>query len=77
MNFLEKVKKTSEHWNCFSKADVLGSFDFMTLTISLESLSIKDVNYLEKLLIEGSYKDEILDRNISYADFSHKCATQI
>lgn len=66
MNFLQKRKKTSERWNCFSKADVLGSFDFMTLTISLDSLKGDDFNHLGKLLSRGDYKDEILNRNLKY-----------
>jgi hypothetical protein len=66
MNFLQKRKKTSERWNSFSKADVLGSFDFMTLTISLDSLNVNDFNHLGSLLSRGDYKDEILNRNLKY-----------
>ena len=66
MNFLQKRKKTSERWNCFSKADVLGSFDFMTLTISLDSLNINDFNYLESLLSRSDYRDGILNRDLEY-----------
>lgn len=66
MNFLKKRKKTSERWNCFSKLDVLGSFDFMTLTISLDSLNINDFNHLGSLLLRCDYKDGILNRNLEY-----------
>ncbi len=66
MNFLQKREKTSASWNCFSKADVLGSFDFMTLTISLDSLDINDFNHLGSLLARGDYTDGILNRNLEY-----------
>lgn len=66
MNFLEKRSKTSEKWNCLSKADVLGSFDFMTLTISLDSLSINEFNRLVALLSRGDYKDGLLNRDLNY-----------
>lgn len=66
MNLFEERKDTSERWNCFSKADVLGSFDFMTLTISLDSLNINDFNHLGRLLVRGDYKDGILNRNLAY-----------
>lgn len=35
---LENLRKRSAPWNCFSKVDTLGSFDFWTLTVSLDSL---------------------------------------
>ncbi|WP_136253950.1 hypothetical protein [Onishia niordana] len=66
MNFKQKREKTSARWNFFSKADVLGSFDFMTLTISLDSLGMDDFNRLEGLLASGDYKDGVLNRNLEY-----------
>ena len=66
MNFYEKFKKTSEKWNCLSKTDVLGSFDFMTLTISLDSLNKDDFDRLGRLLSESDFQDELLNRNLSY-----------
>lgn len=66
MNFLQKRKKTSAKWNCFSKSDVLGSFDFMTLSISLDSLNINDFNHLMSLLARGDYEDGMLNRNLEY-----------
>lgn len=34
----ENFKERSAPWNCFSKVDTLGAFDFWTLTVSLDSL---------------------------------------
>lgn len=39
---LTKFKETSSRWNCFSKVDLLGSFDFWTFTVSLDSLLPRD-----------------------------------
>lgn len=65
MNFYEKFKSTSRKWNCFSKCDVLGSYDFMTLTISLDSLEKSDFEEFFKVLAEEDYKQSMSNRNIS------------
>jgi hypothetical protein len=71
MNFYEKLKKTSEKWNCLSKSDVLGSFDYMTLTISLDALYKDDFDRLGQLLSENNYKDEMSNQNLSYELYEH------
>jgi hypothetical protein len=46
MKNIEEFKKLRNRWNCFSKVDILGSFDFYTLTISLDSISPHDIKDL-------------------------------
>lgn len=38
-----EFRNARDRWNCFSKVDILGSFDFYTLTVSLDALSPVDV----------------------------------
>lgn len=69
MNFVEKLKKTSRRWNCFSKSDVLGSFDFMTLVVSLESLRIDDFNCFQGLLLAEGVKKSFIKRELQYDQY--------
>ncbi|MDM5181758.1 hypothetical protein PO883_31755 [Massilia sp. DJPM01] len=43
---IDKAKFSShrKNWNCFSKIDILGEFEFYTLAISLDSLNITEVD---------------------------------
>jgi len=40
----DNFKNTRSRWNCFSKVDILGSFDFYTLTVSLDSITSDEVS---------------------------------
>lgn len=46
INLLD-FQKTRKRWNCFSQVDILGSFDFYTLSVSLDSLTPKDVDEIK------------------------------
>lgn len=39
---LEEQRRTRQRWNCFSKVDVLGAFDFYTYVIALDSVQPED-----------------------------------
>ncbi|SFV15604.1 hypothetical protein [Pseudoduganella namucuonensis] len=53
MNFFERYKSSSKRWNCFSKIDVLGSFDFYTSIISLDSVRPADFDDLANKTIKS------------------------
>lgn len=65
MNFFKSFKKNSAKWNCFSAADTLGSFDFMTLMVTLDSLEIHHYEKLGDLLQRFDYKDGLLNRRLN------------
>lgn len=48
----ERLKETRKRWNCLS-ADTLGSFDFCTAMVSLDSISSDDVVLMNKTLEEN------------------------
>ncbi|MBF0586063.1 hypothetical protein INT08_05005 [Prosthecochloris sp. N3] len=66
MGLFEKFKESSGRWNCFSKSDTLGSFDFMTLTIALDALCKDDVDKLLGFLAEKSYAEQLEKRQLSF-----------
>lgn len=66
MNFYQRFKESSKRWNCLSKSDVLGSFDFMTLTISLESLNINDFKSLANKLSKTDYNAQMHDKKLDF-----------
>lgn len=55
----EDFKDTRGRWNCFSKVDILGSFDFYTLTVSLDSLASEEVRSITLADCEGAGKPKL------------------
>lgn len=53
----EEFRKRRAKWNCFSKIDILGQFDFYTLSISLDSLKPYDVDGL--LLADADSREQL------------------
>lgn len=56
-----EFKKTSKRHNVFSSIDILGSFDFMTLGISLDALTKDDFENVSKVLSSDKYREELLN----------------
>lgn len=66
VDLFEKFKQNSRRWNCFSDSDTLGTFDFMTLTIALESIESRDVENLVAVLTSNEYHEQLANRELSF-----------
>ncbi len=64
--FFDQLKQSSAKWNVFSKADTLGTFDFMTLTVALDKLSQNDITRLVHVLSTLDYKRQLENRQLSH-----------
>ena len=49
---LSDFKQKTKKWNCFAAIDILGSFDFYTSIVSLDSLTSKDIGIAQIKLYE-------------------------
>ncbi|AZB72034.2 hypothetical protein [Synechococcus elongatus] len=55
-------KEISKQWNCFSATDTLGSFDFYTTIVSLDSLTLPEIRIAKEKLSEF-YQHSLQDPN--------------
>lgn len=63
-------KKNRRPWTYLSKIDLLGAFDFITLTVTFESLQTRQYDQLQNLLCKNNYKEQLITRQLDPAIYS-------
>lgn len=48
---LDTLRETRRRWNCFSKVDQLGAFDFFTYTVSLDAINSEGMSKANQFMI--------------------------